>query len=117
MRLNKIAAALLVVGALMGGAGVAHAVTPQSNTTDVAAFGTDTYRVWANAGDRVTVMVRGDGDTDVDLYVFGGSGLIASDTDSTDQCVVVFRALTSGYFEIRIKNLGSVYNHYTVSVF
>ena len=40
--------------------------------------------------------------------------LIDSDTDNTDQCVCTFTPRWTGRFTIRIKNLGRVYNRYTL---
>ena len=83
----------------------------------VQAQETDVWRVFVPAGALVDVTVIGDGDTDLDLFVYSPSGrLLASDTDDTDICLAEFRMPTSGYLEIRIKNWGRVYNEYEILV-
>ena len=83
----------------------------------VSAQQTVTWRVWAPAGAVVDVTVLGDGDTDLDLFVYSPSGrLLASDTDDTDLCLATFVMPASGYLEIRIKNWGRVYNEYELLV-
>ena len=79
----------------------------------VEAYSTDEYRIKFWAEDKAVVTVRGDGDTDLDLYIYDANGnLICSDTDNTDYCVCSWYPKWTGYFTIRIKNRGSVYNKY-----
>ena len=97
-------AALLVIGA------AAPAFADFFRAGSVLAFNTDTWRVWASVGNR-RVVVRGDGDTDLDCYVYDRFGnLLDADTDGTDFCVMEFYNPSSGDLTIRIRNLGSVYN-------
>lgn len=68
---------------------------------------------WAN--EIAEVAVSGDGDTDLDLYVYDENGnLIDSDTDYTDDCYVRFVPAWTGTFAIKIVNRGSVYNNYAI---
>lgn len=61
------------------------------------------------------VAVIGDGDTDLDLYVYDQNyNLIASDTDYTDRCYVSFTPAWTGRFYIKIVNRGNVYNRFTL---
>jgi len=77
---------------------------------------TDTWTIRFRGGEPAYVVVSGDGDTDLDLYVYDENGnLITSDTDGTDDCVVSFYPRWTGTFYIRIKNLGSVYNRYVLA--
>lgn len=79
----------------------------------VEAYSTDSYTIKFWGGERATVMVIGDGDTDLDLYIYDSNGnLIKSDTDYSDNCVCTWYPKWTGYFTIRIKNRGSVYNSY-----
>jgi hypothetical protein len=91
----------------VGGPGVDH---------DVAdAYSVVRYHDVFYGGQRATIRVCGDGDTDLDLFVYDEHGhLIASDTDSSDYCVVTFVPRWSGRFEIVVKNLGHVYNRFTI---
>lgn len=63
------------------------------------------------------MTVVGDGDTDLDLYVDSAGGRrLAVDDEQTDYCVGEFYMRRSGYIEIRIRNLGRVYNEYRIIV-
>ena len=78
-------AVLLVVGA------AAPALAQYLGRGRVLAFETDTWRVWTSAG-RTQVVVDGDGDTDLDCWVYDRFGnLLGRDTDGTDLCIVNFR--------------------------
>lgn len=71
-------------------------------------------KFWAN--ELAEVIVIGDGDNDLDLYVYDGSGnLIASDTDYTDQCVCRWVPAWTGVFRLRIVNRGIVYSNYAIA--
>lgn len=70
-------------------------------------------KFWANS--MAEVVVSGDGDTDLDLYVYDEYGnLITSDTDYTDDCYVRFYPRWTGRFRIKIVNRGGVYNDYAI---
>lgn len=76
----------------------------------------DTYQVkfWAN--ELAEVIVIGDGDNDLDLYIYDSNGnLIASDTDYTDQCVCRWVPSWTGTFTIKIVNRGAVYSNYAIA--
>lgn len=86
---------------------------PKYDYSSVSAYSTATYRINFVGGERAVVAVVGDGDTDLDLYIYDSNGnLIASDTDYTDNCVCVWTPRWTGSFSIRIKNRGGVYNNY-----
>ena len=85
------------------------------HTDQVKAYFTDSYRVRFNGGEIAKVAVLGDGDTDLDLFIYDENGnLIVKDDDRTDQCYVQWTPRWTGFFTIKIKNLGRVYNQYTV---
>lgn len=70
-------------------------------------------KFWAD--EIAEVAVSGDGDTDLDLYVYDENGnLIASDTDYTDDCYVRFAPRWTGTFAIKIVNRGNVFNNYAI---
>lgn len=88
---------------------------PKRSYSHVYAKSSDTYtaKFWAN--ELAEVLVSGDGDTDLDLYVYDENGnLIASDTDYTDDCYVRFFPAWTGLFRIKIVNRGGVYNNYVI---
>lgn len=61
------------------------------------------------------VLVSGDGDTDLDLYIYDSNGnLIAADTDYTDDCYVNWIPAWTGRYTIRVVNRGRVYNDYVI---
>lgn len=77
---------------------------------------TDVWRFRFRGGETAYVVVSGDGDTDLDLYVYDENGnLITQDIDLTDQCVVAFTPRWTGYFTIKIKNRGSIMNCYDLA--
>lgn len=89
---------------------------PRRNTTSVLAKSTDTYNIRFRGLESAVVVLRGDGDTDLDLYVYDENGnLVARDDDYSDGCVAAWTPLYSGVFTIRVKNRGSVYNRYTLA--
>jgi hypothetical protein len=97
-------------------AAAAPALAQFVRTDRVLAFDTDTWRVWAAAG-TTRVVVNGDGDTDLDCWVYDRFGrLLGSDTDGTDLCIIRFNHPSAGDLRIRIRNLGNVYNEYELTV-
>lgn len=68
------------------------------------------------AGELAEVVVIGDGDNDLDLYVYDSNGnLIASDTDYTDQCVCRWVPSWTDTFTMRIVNRGAIYSDYVIA--
>lgn len=74
------------------------------------------YQLKFWSGDLAEVVVIGDGDNDLDLYVYDDNGnLIASDSDYTDQCVCRWIPAWTGIFTIRIVNRGVIYSNYAIA--
>jgi hypothetical protein len=89
---------------------------PKKTVEKVRAKSTDTYTIkfWAN--ERATIVVSGDGDTDLDLYVYDeNSNLIAYDDDYSDDCIVNFNPRWTGQFFVKVVNRGNVYNRYVIA--
>ena len=79
----------------------------------VEAYDTDRFLVTFNDLEKAVIFVQGDGDTDLDLYVYDSVGnLVASDTDETDTCFVTFTPPIGQPYTIEVRNLGDVYNAY-----
>lgn len=119
--MTNLRTAALVVAALAGitlsvAAARAGAVGgPKGSVTTVAPHGSDIYEVGFRAGEPAVVVVRGDGDTDLDLYIYDENGnLVASDTDDTDDCMVRWVPRWTGRFVIKVVNRGSVDNRYQI---
>jgi hypothetical protein len=83
------------------------------------------YRVEANGEGRYTltlcgravdISVEGDGDTDLDFWIYDSAGrLIHSDTDLTDRTYkTVYRGVPPqcGRYEMVVENLGDVWNEF-----
>ena len=82
----------------------------------VQAGDTDIWTINFRGGESAYVIVSGDGDTDLDLYIYDENGnLITSDTDYSDDCVCSFTPRWTGKFYIKILNRGRVYNNYVLA--
>jgi len=106
----------VVVGFAMSSLAQADPVEGPVCTEEVVlSHSTDVYEMWFYGEEASIVTVSGDGDTDLDLYVYDEKGnLIAQDEDLSDQAVVYFAPRWTGRFTIRVVNRGSVYNRYTI---
>lgn len=108
------------VSALAGVATMGHIdasgrPVPFRHIDQVNASRKDVYDMVFQGGRRARLLVLGDGDTDLDLHVFDQNGnLIASDVDLNDRCVVEFTPRWTDTFKVQIRNLGNVYNRYTM---
>jgi hypothetical protein len=69
-------------------------------------------------GEPAVVLVIGDGDGDLDLWVHDENtgGLIGDDTDDTSECIVAWTPRYTGPFTIRIANVGAFAERYVVVV-
>ncbi len=87
-----------------------HSDTVQSERT----------RVWTmsfNALEPVHIVLRGDGDTGLDLKVEDNNGYeIASSLGGSDRKTVRFTPARNGSFKVRVINRGTVYNEYQLTV-
>ena len=76
---------------------------------------TDTYQISFIANVLAEILVSGDGDTDLDLYVYDSNGnLIASDESYSDDCYVCWIPAWTGKFFVKIVNRGPIYNNYVI---
>lgn len=83
--------------------------------TRVEGNSTDRYVVTFKGQERAQVALSGDGDTDLDLYIFDENNhLVMKDEDGTDDCYVSWTPKWSGKFTIQVKNRGNIYNAYTI---
>ncbi len=81
----------------------------------VKAYSTYTWTCSFEAQRLAEIVVSGDGDTDLDIYVYDSNGnLIASDTDYSDDCYVSWVPRWTGKYYIKIVNRGGVYNRYVI---
>jgi len=88
---------------------------PCKDYAAVKAYSSYTWTCNFYADRLAEVLVSGDGDTDLDLYVYDSNGnLIDSDTDYTDDCYVSWVPRWTGKFYIKIVNRGGVFNRYVI---
>lgn len=91
----------------VGGAG--------SDNDIVEAYSTSTYYIDFYGSEWAEVSVIGDGDTDLDVFVYDMHGnLVAQDIGYTDRCFVDWYPRRRGTYRIEVQNLGSVWNRYTL---
>jgi len=134
---NLVAYVLIAITLISGAVTSAPARKPDlSQPTSIdpvannAAFSSEprTFTVGANsvryhtysmtAGERVQIILSGDGSTDLDLYVYSSEGVrIDSQEGATDYEVSNVVAYRSGTITIKVVNRGSVYNAYDISVY
>jgi len=73
----------------------------------------DSYEVSFIKGQLAEILIIGDGDTDLDLYVYDSSGhLIEYDSDYTDRCYVSWVPMWTGRYTVKIVNRGPILNNY-----
>jgi hypothetical protein len=114
MTLIKKAMAAVLAVVLVAMASPAAAQTGRVRAV-VEAFETVETTVWLPAGSH-RIVVDGDGDTDLDLFVYHRGMLVAVDDDGTDYCIGRFYLPQGGYVRIQIRNLGSIWNRYILRV-
>lgn len=92
----------------VGGAGVAD--------SRVEAYSTDVYHTRFVGGEVAVIRLQGDGDTDLDLYVYDQNGnLIARSTGYSDREEVAWRPRWTGTFRIEVRNRGGIWNQYVLT--
>ncbi len=110
-----VAAAAVVIPALTGNAFAGSKMGPQSQSTQVEAHKSDTYRLTLVGGEETKILVTGDGDTDLDCYLMDeNDNVVAHDTDTTDTCLLTMTPKWTGSFHVEVRNMGGVYNRYTI---
>lgn len=93
-------------GRTMGPGKASRKVWGESYVTDLITF---------DGLSLAEVGIIGDGDTDLDLYVYDNNGnLIESDDDYSGDCYVSWVPRRTGTFVIKVVNRGKVYNNYTL---
>lgn len=103
---------LLIAGSAMAGS----VQGPRSSMNAVEGRGTDVFVFVFEGLETARITVIGDGSTDLDCFVYDSDGLIvASDNDTTDQCVISWMPFETQKYKLKIKNLGRVTNTYRIT--
>jgi hypothetical protein len=105
--------------ALAGMMSVGQAVEARDVGVNVVRPGTtDVLKARIVAGGWVTIAVSGDGDTDLDLYVYDPNGrLVGHDDGPTDDCGVRFYASYTAKYTVKVVNRSSFFsNKYVIVV-
>jgi len=101
----------------MGSRGLGQLAGSFSNTFRVSGYKSRAHKFYFYAGEQVDIEVFGDGDTNLDLYIYDAYGnLCAKRTGSSDYESVDFDVYRSEYFTIKVVNRGDVYNDYELNV-
>lgn len=89
---------------------------PGSTSRRIEANSTHSFTIDMRGGEYGRIDVRGDGDTDLDCWLYDDNGnLIDSDTDYTDWCILEVVPAWTGRFRVQVSNLGSVWNGAVIS--
>jgi len=91
-----------------------------TNNYRVEAYDTDTIALTV-CKPRMDIRVDGDNDTDLDFYLYDPNGnLVFSDTDTTDLMIYTLRSSAGNGrcldYSLQIRNLGNVYNAYSMTI-
>lgn len=88
---------------------------PTKHYDSVNGNSTDTYTISFVAKQLAEILVSGDGDTDLDLYVYDSNGnLIEKDNDYSDDCYVRWVPAWTGKYIVKVVNRGPMYNRYVL---
>ncbi len=116
MNIRKNIAAALIALSAIGAASSANAEVITRND-QVESRATDTWSFQFSGYEAVTIALRGDRDTDLDLEVRDENGhVIATSDGASDRESVRFTPARNGTFKVRVKNLGNIYNVYRLTV-
>jgi hypothetical protein len=88
---------------------------PRRHSDTVDAFSSDWYTITFRGGEPARLALIGDGDTNLDLYIYDENGeIICSDTEPTDRAICAWYPKWTGNVRIKISNCGNVYNRYSL---
>ena len=121
---SNIAALLMIVVSALGFAAPSFAAeaggdgaSTSSGLYRVYSQQTNIHRTYFHSGDTVDISLSGDGSTDLDLYVYDEYGrLCARHAGPYDDEEISLDVYQSGYFTVRVVNVGWDYNDYNLSV-
>lgn len=74
-----------------------------------------THTIYLNRG-YAQILLSGDGDTDLDLYLYDSTGLIGKSEGYSDKEILNVTIYNPDQFVIKVVNRGNVYNDYSLVV-
>ena len=90
---------------------------PLYKVSTVAAHSYVNYLINFEGGKTAECLVVGDGDTDLDVYVYDEKdNLVGSSNSCNDECYVNWTPRWTGKFRIKVLNRGNVYNKYILVI-
>lgn len=110
---------MLLIACTIFASGNANALVAYTGTSssqdNVRAKDTDSYRIVYVGGYMAGAFLSGDGDTDLDLYVYDDQGnlICSSDTNGDDE-FCTFKVFRTSVFRVKVKNRGSISNNYSI---
>ena len=91
---------------------------PLYGTDRVYSHSSISYTCTLKGGEITNIELKGDGDTDLDLYVYDMYGnLIAYDESYGDYCSASIVVYTTSKWTIKVVNRGNVYNDFVIVVY
>ncbi len=118
--MKKLATILIALGCLTATASLAFAGRVPNSGADTVrceAYGSVTYYERFYGGETARVSIVGDGDTDLDLFVYDMQGrLVGQGIGLTDRETVTWFVPGNQIqtYRIVVRNLGGVWNRYTL---
>ncbi len=117
----KAIAKIFVVALLLGAAAATTFAGPiggpRYDTARCLAYSSRVYDIAFRGNELATVTITGDGDTDLDLYVYDMNNVcVARGIGLTDHETVTFVPPANGLYRIEVRNLGNVWNQYTINM-
>lgn len=83
----------------------------------VLAYDNDSYQFDFVGGYQAGAYLSGDGDTDLDLYVYDENGnLVCKSISNSDNEYCTWNPRWTGPFKVTIKNRGTIANRYILNV-
>lgn len=88
----------------------------QSVTSDVAlSHRSDFHSLWCTAGETARISLRGNADTDIDLFVRAPDGrIVCREVGWGDREGCYFIAPQTGVYRVEVRNLGDIVNVYDI---
>lgn len=119
-----VSSATTIVGSLVADSAVAitqHASrAPRHSHYEghILVYATDSFQLNLRSDEMINIEISGDGDTDLEamLYDIDGNKVADYDEGCNDYPGIRFIPPRHGKYILKVKNLGNVYNRYTINI-